>query len=528
MESPTPSISASPSPIPVIKAATPTPVVAPIVAPIVNSHPMKVPKRPGAMPPFALFSQEMRAKLQADDPEIGFGDLGRKLGEMWHALKEEEKEDYRKRAREVADAKMKSWKETMSSMPPHKQLEMERQKRAPMKIKKKKTSGYAIFCSEYRRKYATEQPNMPFADISKQVAEDWRNCSEEARKGYEEKAQRFNTEEEKRWRQKVYAHQQNQMRMAAQNRQNSGYGGRGGQQGWGGQRQQSGYRPIQPNYGGRGRGGYGPNTNHAQQAQYKQNNSNSSGLVISSVSSLSTSEAVGFGTGLGLPQGISVHKAEPDINLPSSITISRVEPEIQIVEENISRKAAVIGVQQSRGRGGVISPGRGRGRGGVIMNRGRAMSNMAMRSRGPGRPPMTSGRMMSPRGSMRGIPPVRGRPSLVPNGMGSRGGMMPRGRGMMSTGRGMTMQSSTRGMGMQNIGMQNMGMQNMGMTSPLKRVTPMGGHTSPRTPGIRINETQEEFYQLNVRYASYEESSHAGAVQHHVHGSCRSESKQCR
>ena len=72
-------------------------------------------KRPGAMPPFALFSQEMRTKLQVlfllwwfwgvtlfpqnDDPNIGFGDLGRKLGEMWHALEEPEKEDFRKRAR---------------------------------------------------------------------------------------------------------------------------------------------------------------------------------------------------------------------------------------------------------------------------------------------------------------------------------------------------------------------------------------------------------------------------------------------
>merc|ERR1719422_2461488 len=102
------------------------------------------------------------------------------------------------------------------------------------------------------------------------------------------------------------------------------------------------------------------------------------------------------------------------------------------------------------------------------------MNSMSMRSRGPGRPPMTSGRMMSPRGSMRGMPPVRGRPSLVPNGMGSRGGMMPRGRGMMSSTRGMGMQSSGRGMSMQN----------MGMTSPLKRMSPMGGHTSPRAPGM--------------------------------------------
>ena len=37
----------------------------------------------------------MRTKLQSEEPDIGFGDLGRRLGEMWHSLKEEEKEDYR-------------------------------------------------------------------------------------------------------------------------------------------------------------------------------------------------------------------------------------------------------------------------------------------------------------------------------------------------------------------------------------------------------------------------------------------------
>merc|ERR1719228_411736 len=43
--------------------------------------------------------------------------------------------------------------------------------------------------------------------------------------------------------------------------------------------------------------------------------------------------------------------------------------------------------------------------------------------------------------------------------------------------------SSARGMGMQSSG-RGMSMQNMGMTSPLKRMTPMGGHSSPRAPGM--------------------------------------------
>ena len=44
-------------------------------------------------------------------------------------------------------------------------VEAERNRRRVMKIKKKKTSGYAIFCSEQRRKYTNEQPDLQFSDI---------------------------------------------------------------------------------------------------------------------------------------------------------------------------------------------------------------------------------------------------------------------------------------------------------------------------------------------------------------------------
>jgi hypothetical protein len=53
------------------------------------------------------------------------------------------------------------------------------------------------------------------ATLLSQVAEDWRLCEESVRKEYEEKAQRYNAEEEKRWRQKLYLHQQQQMHLQA-------------------------------------------------------------------------------------------------------------------------------------------------------------------------------------------------------------------------------------------------------------------------------------------------------------------------
>ena len=44
------------------------------------------PKKPGALPPFALYVQERRPRMQAEHPDITFGELGRRLGEAWRSL----------------------------------------------------------------------------------------------------------------------------------------------------------------------------------------------------------------------------------------------------------------------------------------------------------------------------------------------------------------------------------------------------------------------------------------------------------
>jgi len=433
-----------------------------IIHPSPTTGPPKLPKRPGSMPPFALFSQEMRAKLQAEEPDIGFGELGRRLGEMWHSLKEEEKEDYRRRAREVADAKMKSWKETVSAIPKHKQLQMEQQqpRRRVMKIKKKKTSGYAIFTSEQRRKYASEQPELQFSDISKKVAEDWRLSSEEFKREYEEKAQRYNIEEEKRWRQRIYIQQQQQMKIQAnrqqmmqqqqqaaqqqrlqhhQQQQQQRYNAQQHQS----QQQQrySSHHPPNAKQAGGGQGGpkyrqilpqysqqqqqqqhsqqhhhhqsQGHQSQHAKQRQY--NSGNQSGLVISSVSSLSSPSK--DMSGLKLPSGITIHRAEPEINLPSSITISRVEPEIQIVEENIVPHPPPQPNRVQQVPKPVVNPQqRVMSRGRPVMARGARPAPVGgmMRGRGVGRPPGMSASHMAGRGS-RGVGGGMGRGS---GGMG--------------------------------------------------------------------------------------------------------------
>jgi len=41
-------------------------------------------------------SKENREKVKAENPDITFGQIGKKLGEMWRALSDEEKAEYKK------------------------------------------------------------------------------------------------------------------------------------------------------------------------------------------------------------------------------------------------------------------------------------------------------------------------------------------------------------------------------------------------------------------------------------------------
>ena len=42
-------------------------------------------------------SKEHREKVKTDNPDLSFGGVGKKLGEMWRALSDKEKEEYKTR-----------------------------------------------------------------------------------------------------------------------------------------------------------------------------------------------------------------------------------------------------------------------------------------------------------------------------------------------------------------------------------------------------------------------------------------------
>ena len=47
-----------------------------------------------AMTAFFYFSTEMRPKIKKDNPDMSFGDLGKKIGELYRALSADEKKRY--------------------------------------------------------------------------------------------------------------------------------------------------------------------------------------------------------------------------------------------------------------------------------------------------------------------------------------------------------------------------------------------------------------------------------------------------
>eukprot|EP00096_Caligus_rogercresseyi_P011112 TRINITY_DN4289_c0_g1_i1.p1 TRINITY_DN4289_c0_g1~~TRINITY_DN4289_c0_g1_i1.p1 ORF type:complete len:811 (-),score=350.70 TRINITY_DN4289_c0_g1_i1:1092-3524(-) len=180
-------------------------------------------RRPGQVPPFAVFSQEKRGRLQELHPEYNYGELGRRLSEMWHALSEEDKELYRRKARLIGVQKLKAWDDKMkrSGNPYYMQQQQQpmghaqkgrptlatSQQAAAMQgnsIKRRRTHGYAIFMSEERKKHSTL--NVPLGDVTRKVAEAWRSLDPSVRATYEAKANRINAIENKRYQQALLAH----------------------------------------------------------------------------------------------------------------------------------------------------------------------------------------------------------------------------------------------------------------------------------------------------------------------------------
>ena len=82
---------------------------------------------------------------------------------MWHALSEAEKEEYRRRAREISDQKMAEYQNHLAKMPAQQRQLAIQASNTP--AKKRKTHGYAIFSAEMRKNLGSAMSPQETANV---------------------------------------------------------------------------------------------------------------------------------------------------------------------------------------------------------------------------------------------------------------------------------------------------------------------------------------------------------------------------
>jgi hypothetical protein len=148
------------------------------------------PKR--ALTAYMLFSQERRADIKKAHPDVGFGQIGKMLGEEWKKTSPEEKKRFHE---EAAKDKIRYQKEMASYKEAHPESSDEEEKPAKKKRKKKDPNAPKKPCSAFfhfsrrmRPKIKEQNPQATFGQLGKLIGEEWAKLTPEQKKEYEEMA----------------------------------------------------------------------------------------------------------------------------------------------------------------------------------------------------------------------------------------------------------------------------------------------------------------------------------------------------
>jgi len=150
------------------------------------------PKR--AMTAYMLFCQEKRTEIKEKNPEVGFGQIGKLLGEAWKEVPTGEKAKYNEIA---AKDKIRYQKDMAAYKAEHPESSSdEEEKKKPAKKKRKKdpnapkkhASAYFHFSKKTRPKIKEDNPTASFGEIGKLLGAAWKALPAEDKKPYEASA----------------------------------------------------------------------------------------------------------------------------------------------------------------------------------------------------------------------------------------------------------------------------------------------------------------------------------------------------
>lgn len=144
------------------------------------------PKR--AMTAYMLFSQEKRTQIKNDHPDVGFGQVGKLLGEAWAVVPEGEKKKYNELA---AKDKIRYQKEMATYKEEHPESSDEEERPAKKRKKKdpnapkKPCSAFFHFSKKLRPQIKEENPDASFGQLGKLIGERWSKLGADDRKEFE-------------------------------------------------------------------------------------------------------------------------------------------------------------------------------------------------------------------------------------------------------------------------------------------------------------------------------------------------------
>ncbi|ELK37700.1 Putative high mobility group protein B3-like protein [Myotis davidii] len=130
------------------------------------------PKKPqGKMSAYAFFVQTCREEHKKKNPEVpvSFAEFSKKCSERWKTMSAKKKSKFD----EMAKADKVHYDQEMTDYGPAKGG-----KKKEPNVPKRPTSGFFLFCSEFRPKIKSTNPGSSIGDVAKKLGEMWNNLSD--------------------------------------------------------------------------------------------------------------------------------------------------------------------------------------------------------------------------------------------------------------------------------------------------------------------------------------------------------------
>ena len=130
------------------------------------------------MNPYIAFSMDERKKIVAENPSLksDIGKVAKMVGERWRKLSDGEKAKFKGRASKKSTRKAKKVVEV-------EEVEVKKGKKAKRKGTRK-LSGYMKFVQSERKNVISENPNMAFGAVGKELGKRWGALSDAEKKSY--------------------------------------------------------------------------------------------------------------------------------------------------------------------------------------------------------------------------------------------------------------------------------------------------------------------------------------------------------